>query len=329
MTEIYISDVIHEDVLADIRNNALVHVGYGPDKVNYLDICENVDAVVLRAETFTREMIEASPSLKIIARHGVGTDNVDIAAASENGVWVTSTPGSNSNAVAEHVFALLLSLTRQIVPAANRVLAGTWGEGRGDLVGFELSGRTLGIVGFGAIGKRVAAIARGFGMRVLASDPIAKAADVAAAGADLVELDTLYDGSDIITLHAPLLPSTRHMISSRELGLMKTSAIVINTSRGGLIDEDALVRALTNGTIAGAALDVLEAESIDMKDPLARNRVPLHEVPNLLVTPHVAGQTQEAFQEAGTRSWSEVRAVLAGENPVFPVNTNDLRKVPA
>ncbi len=329
MTEIYISDAIHEDVLADIRKNALVHVGYGPDKVNYLDISENVDAVILRAETFTREMIEASPRLKIIARHGVGTDNVDIPAASENGVWVTSTPGSNSNAVAEHVFSLLLSLTRRIVPAANRVLAGTWAEGRGDLVGFELSGRTLGIVGFGAIGRRVAAIAGGFGMRVLASDPVAKAADAAAAGADLVELDTLYDGADIITLHAPLLPGTRHMISSRELALMKPGAIVINTSRGGLIDEGALVAALANGAIAGAALDVLEAESTDMKDPLSHNSVALHEVPNLLVTPHIAGQTQEAFQEAGSRSWSEVQAVLTGEPPAFPVNANDLRKVPA
>jgi D-3-phosphoglycerate dehydrogenase len=329
VTEIYISDIIHQDVLADIRNNALVHVGYGPDKVSYLDICQNVDGVILRAETFTREMIEASPNLKIIARHGVGTDNVDIPAASENGVWVTSTPGSNSNAVAEHVFALLLSLTRQMVPAANRVLAGTWAEGRGDLVGFELSGRTLGIVGFGAIGKRVAAIARGFGMRVLASDPIAKAADVAAAGADLVDLDTLYGAADIITLHAPLLPGTRHMISSRELALMKPNAIIINTSRGGLIDEDALVTALTSGAIAGAALDVLEAESIDMKDPLSNNRVPLHEVPNLLVTPHIAGQTQEAFEEAGSRSWSEVQAVLAAGTPAFPVNANDLHKVPA
>jgi D-3-phosphoglycerate dehydrogenase len=329
VTEIYISDAIHEDVLADIHKNALVHVGYGPNKVSYLDVSDNVDAVILRAETFTREMIEASPRLKIIARHGVGTDNVDIPAASENGVWVTSTPGSNSNAVAEHVFALLLSLTRRIVPAANRVLAGTWAEGRGDLVGFELSGRTLGIVGFGAIGKRVAAIARGFGMRVLASDPIAKADDAAAAGADLVELDTLYDGADIITLHAPLLPGTRHMISTRELALMKPTSLVINTSRGGLIDEDALVTALTSGTLAGAALDVLEAESIDMKDPLSHNRVPLHEVPNLLVTPHIAGQTREAFQEAGTRSWSEVRAVLAGATPAFPVNANDLRKIPA
>jgi D-3-phosphoglycerate dehydrogenase len=329
VTAIYISDVIHENVMCDIRKNALVHVGYGPSKVNYLDVCDTIDGVILRAEIFTRAMIEASPRLKIIARHGVGTDNVDLAAASENSVWVTSTPGSNSNAVAEHVFALLLSLTRQIVPAANRVLAGNWAEGRGDLVGFELSGRTLGIVGFGAIGKRVTAIAKAFGMRVLASDPIATAEDADAAGADLVELDTLYDGADIITLHAPLLPSTRHMISARELGLMKKTAVVINTSRGGLIDEDALVQALLNGDIAGAAMDVLEAESIDMKNPLTQNRIQLNEVPNLLVTPHIAGQTQEAFLEAGTKSWAEVQAVLAGDSPAFPVNAKDLRKLVA
>jgi D-3-phosphoglycerate dehydrogenase len=166
-------------------------------------------------------------------------------------------------------------------------------------------------------------------MRVLASDPVADAANVAAAGADLVELDTLYDGADIITLHAPLLPSTRHMIGARELGLMKKTAVVINTSRGGLIDEDALVQALLNGDLAGAALDVLEAESIDMKDPLAQNRLDLHRVPNLLVTPHVAGQTREAFLEAGAKSWAEVQAVLAGETPANPVNANDLRKLAA
>jgi phosphoglycerate dehydrogenase-like enzyme len=209
----------------------------------------------------------------------------------------------------------------------DRVRAGTWSEGKAGLIGFELSGRTIGIIGFGAIGKRVAAIAKGFGMRVLASDPIATNADAEAAGADLVELDTLYDGADIITLHAPLLPGTRHMISARELGLMKKTAVLINTSRGGLIDEDALADALTEGQIAGAALDVLEAESTDMKDPLGHTRVPLREVPNLIVTPHIAGQTQEAFLEAGTKSWLEIKAVLAGNTPSFPVNADVLQKL--
>lgn len=327
MTNIYISDPIHPDVLTDIQATANVHLGFGPSKVDYLSVSDTIDGVILRAENFTREIIEASPRLKIIARHGVGTNNVDIDAASEHGVWVTTTPGANSNAVAEHVFALLLTEARKVCTAADRVRAGNWSENKADLIGFELSGRTIGVIGFGAIGKRVAAIAKGFGMRILASDPVATTTEAAVAGADLVELDTLYDGSDIITLHAPLLPGTRHMISARELGLMKNTAVLINTSRGGLIDEDALVDALTEGQIAGAVLDVLEAESIDMKDPLAHTRVPLWEVPNLLVTPHIAGQTQEAFLEAGTKSWAEVQAVLAGGTPAFPVNANDLQKL--
>jgi D-3-phosphoglycerate dehydrogenase len=327
MTEIYVSDPIHPDVLAEIQAAATVHLGFGPDRVNYLDISETVDAVILRAENFTKEVIAASPQLKIIARHGVGINNVDIDAATEQGIWVTTTPGANSNAVAEHVFALLLTQARKVCPAVDRVHGGAWSEGKADLIGFELSGRTIGIIGFGAIGKRVAAIAKGFGMRILASDPIATSADAEAAGADLVELDTLYDGADIITLHAPLLPGTRHMISARELGLMKKTAVLINTSRGGLIDEDALADALTEGQIAGAALDVLEAESTDMKDPLGHTRVPLREVPNLIVTPHIAGQTQEAFLEAGTKSWLEIKAVLAGNTPSFPVNADVLQKL--
>ncbi|MDQ0121032.1 hydroxyacid dehydrogenase [Pseudarthrobacter sp902506025] len=327
MTNIYVSDPIHPDVLTDIQATANVHLGYGPGKVDYLSVSERIDGVILRAENFTREIIEASPRLKIIARHGVGTNNVDIQAATELGVWVTTTPGANSNAVAEHVFALLLTEARKVWAAADRVQAGNWSENKADLIGFELSGRTVGIIGFGAIGKRVAAIAKGFGMRILVSDPVTTTEDAAAAGADLVELDTLYDGSDVITLHAPLLPGTRHMIGARELSLMKNTAVLINTSRGGLIDEDALVDALTEGQIAGAALDVLEAESKDMKDPLAHTRVPLGEVPNLVVTPHIAGQTQEAFLEAGTKSWAEVKAVLAGNTPTFPVNADDLQKL--
>ncbi|WP_457947777.1 hydroxyacid dehydrogenase [Pseudarthrobacter sp. alpha12b] len=327
MTSIYISDPIHPDVLTDIQATATVHLGFGPSKVDYLSVSDSIDGVILRAENFTREIIEASPRLKIIARHGVGTNNVDIDAATEHGIWVTTTPGANSNAVAEHVFALLLAEARKVCAAADRVRAGNWSESKADLIGFELSGRTIGIIGFGAIGKRVAAIAQGFGMRILASDPVTTTADAAAAGADLVELDTLYDSADIITLHAPLLPGTQHMIGARELGRMKNTAVLINTSRGGLIDEDALVHALTEGQIAGAALDVLEAESTDMKDPLAHTRVPLREVPNLIVTPHIAGQTQEAFLEAGTKSWAEVKTVLAGNTPTFPVNANDLQKL--
>lgn len=236
-------------------------------------------------------------------------------------MWVTTTPGANSNAVAEHVFALLLSGARRVATAESRVRTGNWSEGKADLIGFELSGRTMGIIGFGAIGRRVAAIAQGFGMQVLACDPVAKEEEVAAAGARLVPLDELITEADAISIHVPLLPSTRHMIGAPELSRMKKSAFIVNTSRGGLVDEAALAAALNKGLIAGAAFDVLEAENIDMKDPLAHTPFPHTTTPGLVLTPHIAGQTEEAFLEAGTAAWAEAKLVLAGHAPTHPVNS--------
>lgn len=325
MTEIYVSDPIHPDVLAEIQSAATVHLGFGPDKVDYLDVSATIDAVILRAENFPRDIIQASPQLKIIARHGVGTNNVDINTATEQGVWVTTTPGANSNAVAEHVFALLLAGARRVPLAVDRVRSGNWSEGKADLIGFELSGRTMGIIGLGAIGRRVAAIAQGFGMTVLACDPVATEADAAAAGAGLVTLDELITKADAISIHVPLLPSTHHMIGAPELARMKKSAFIVNTSRGGLVDEGALVEALTKGLIAGAAFDVLESESIDMKDPLSHTPFPHTTTPGLVLTPHIAGQSEEAFLEAGTVAWAETKLVLDGQHPTHAVNDPTLR----
>jgi D-3-phosphoglycerate dehydrogenase len=318
--EIYVSDPIDPDVLAHMRAAATVHLGYGPEAVAYLDVAATVDGVLLRAETFTREMIEASPRLRIIARHGVGTDNVDIDAATERGAWVTTTPGSNSNAVAEHVFALLLSAARHVPLAMDRVHSGKWSEGKGDLTGFELEGRTIGILGFGAIGRRVAAIAGGFGMRVIVSDPVVTEESVSSAGGRLVDLSTLVEEADVLTVHVPLLPSTRHVIGREEIAAMKPDAFVINTSRGGLVDEAALIDALARGSIGGVALDVLEAESGDMRDPLSHPSSPVADIPGLTVTPHIAGQTQESLRNAGARAWDAIRAVLADEAPAHAVN---------
>lgn len=325
MTEIYISDPIHAAVLADIQAAATVHLGFGPEKVDYLDVSTNVEAVILRAENFTKNIIEASPQLRIIARHGVGTNNVDIDAATEQGVWVTTTPGANSNAVAEHVFALLLSGARRIPAAVNSVRTGNWSEAKADLIGFELSGRTMGIIGFGAIGRRVAAIAQGFGMSVMACDPVVKDEDVKASGAQLVSLDELITEADAISIHAPLLPSTHHMIGAPELARMKKNAFIVNTSRGGLVNETALVEALNKRLIAGAAFDVLEAENVDMKDPLNHTPFPHATTPGLILTPHIAGQTDEAFLEAGAGAWAETRLVLTGNPPEHPVNNPALR----
>ncbi|MDF9277604.1 hydroxyacid dehydrogenase [Arthrobacter sp. EH-1B-1] len=322
---VYVSDPIHPDVLNKVQSICTLRFGFGLSKVNYLDVADTVDAVILRGETFTSEMIARSPRLKIIARHGVGTDNVDLQAASEHGVWVTSTPGANSNAVAEHVFALLFSSARKLSSAQRAVVAGKWSEDKENLIGFELSGRTLGLIGFGSIGRRVAQMAVGLSMKVLVFDPYASAVDVEAAGAASVELDDLLRVCDVVSLHLPLLASTRHLLGRDQIALMKPSALVINTSRGGLIDEDALLAALDSGAIAGAALDVLEAENVDMRNPLPHSTLAAAEREGLTVTPHIAGQTIEAFLEAGNLAWESVQDVLSGRPPKRTVNARVLQ----
>ena len=235
MTAIYVSDPIHPEVLADLAETGSVYLGCGPQAVRYNDIRHDIDAVMLRTETFTAEMITGSPQLKIITRHGVGSDNVDIAAATDHGVWVTVTPGQNSQAVAEHVFALALALSRKVVAAATATRAGSWSDAKAGLVGSELHGKTLGLYGPGAIGTRVAAIANGFGMNVIVTDPYLTTDQVTAAGGRKVDLDELLSTANVISLHIPLTPATRHTINADAINTMRPGTLLINTARGGLI----------------------------------------------------------------------------------------------
>jgi D-3-phosphoglycerate dehydrogenase len=320
MTTIYVSDPIHDSVLQDLSAIGRLYLGYGPKAVPYQQIQADVDAVMLRGETFNADMIAASPNLKIIARHGVGSDNVDITAATTHGVWVTVTPGQNSQAVAEHVFALALALARKVVPAARATRAGQWSEAKGRLVGTELSGKTLGLFGLGSIGARVARIAGGFGMSVVVADPFVDAEQVAAAGGRKVDFDELIASADILSLHVPLTPDTHHIIDAAVIARMRPGALLINTARGGLIDETALVEALTTNRLGGAALDVLEAESIDMKNPLPHNKIPLQIHDNIIVTPHVAGQTGESLRNVGNAALTCIQQALSGRTPDHALN---------
>ena len=258
MPVIYVSEPIHPEVLRDIAENAELFVGYGPDAVKYETIADRVDAVMLRSEKFPAERIAASTQLKVIGRHGVGVDTVDVAAATARGIVVTYCPGGNANAVAEHVFAMLLSLLRKVCIGHHGLANDPWPKAKQHLVGEELHGRTLGIVGFGGIGKIVARIAQGFGMAVSVCDPFVKSLDDFSIR--LVNLDTLLKESQVISLHTPLTPETRHLINENTLALMRSDAVIINTARSGLIDEKALCAALEARRIAGAALDVLDAE---------------------------------------------------------------------
>jgi phosphoglycerate dehydrogenase-like enzyme len=323
MPSFYVSDAIHPQVLDTLYEMGEVHLGYGPTATPYAAVQSSVDAVMLRAERFTADKIQASPRLKIIARHGVGTDNVDIPAATRAGVWVTVTPGSNARSVAEHVFALALALARRVPTAATGTAAGQWGSIKPRLTGFELHGRTLGLFGFGRIASLTAEIARGFGMPVVVSDPYVAPEFVRQHGAELVSFDELIAQSDVLSLHAPLTATTKGIVDADAIARMRPGSVLINTARGALVDEAAVLLALESGQLGGAALDVLDGESADMHDPLphspeiaARNG----HLDNLIVTPHVAGQTTQSLLAAGTQALHCIQQALAGESPQHAVN---------
>lgn len=316
MSLIYVTSPIHPDVLKALSLVGDVRLGYGPGSVCYAEIQNQVDAVFLRGGHISAQMIAASSKLRIIARHGAGYDNVDYKAAAERGVWVTNTPGENRRSVVEHVFALLLGLSRKIQLATDQTRNEIWAADRLSLTGIELEGRTLGLIGFGDIGRHVAPVAEAFGMKVLATDP----AYDSSFDKRLVDLDTLLAQSDVVSLHVPLQPGTENLIGAAELNKMKTGAILINTSRGGVIDESAVADALLSGKLAGAGVDVLAAENTDMITPFSCNTFPISELPNLLVTPHVAGQTNESLLRVGMSAVEAISAVMRGESPLHPVN---------
>lgn len=316
MPLIYVTSPIHATILSRLSGIGEVRLGYGPHAVAYEDIQPHVDAVFLRGGRVSADMIAASPKLRIVARHGAGYDNVDHKAAADHGVWVTNTPGANQRSVIEHVFALLLSLCRKLPLASEQTRRRVWAEDRLSLTGIELQGRTLGLVGFGNIGSSVAPLAEAFGMNVVLTDP----AIDPRSDSRWVDLPTLLSTADVISLHVPLLETTRHLIGAAEFATMKDGALLINTSRGGVVDEQALVKALKTGKLAGAGVDVLAAENIDMIRPFEHATPDIANTPNLIVTPHVAGQTDESLMRVGMSALDAIAAVLEGRVPANPVN---------
>ncbi len=255
------------------------------------------DVVVVRSRTkIDSTVIERAAKLKLIARPGTGLDNIDIRAANARGIEVVNSPEALVEAVAEDVVGLMLALARKTPAADASTRSGLWEKER--FVGVELRGRTIGIAGLGRIGRRVGEIAKVLGMTVMGYDIIEISRDVLSSiGCTMVDLDTLFASSDFVTLHVPLTPETRNLVDSRRLALMKKSAFLINASRGEVIDEAALTLALASGTIAGAALDVFEKEPPGAK---------LLASPNLIATPHIAGQTAEAQRMAITVTGSKI-----------------------
>lgn len=246
--------------------------------------------------------------LKVISRYGVGVDNVDINFAKQNGIVVTNTPGANSIAVAELTLGLILSLARSIPKASVETRSGNWPR----LSGLSIEGKTIGIIGLGSIGKQVARRLLGFDCHLLAYDPIPDMAFAVEYDINLTSLDFLIKESDFITLHVPLLSETRGLVNNTFLNKMKRGSFLINTSRGELVDENALCEAIQRGHLRGAAIDVFTKEPPDDNHPL------LH-LPQVIVTPHCGAHTDGAMNAMGWMSLYDCLAVLSGQKPKFPV----------
>jgi D-3-phosphoglycerate dehydrogenase / 2-oxoglutarate reductase len=273
-----------------------------------------VDAVISRKGRITRRHIEESRGrLKIIARTGVGVDvsRVDLDAAREHQVWVTNMPGVNAAAVAELAFGQMIALARHGAAADSAVKGQRWADGP-RFQGTELAGKTLGIVGMGNIGTRVALRARAFEMLLLVCDPYIPASHVTALGGRWVGMAELFRESDYVTLHCPLNAETHHLVGEKQLALMKRSAFLVNLARGGVVDEQALVASLRDKRIAGAAIDVMEQEPPRTDHPLLR-------LDNVLLTPHIGGSTREAQSRGEWGAAEEVVRVLSGERPLNAV----------
>ena len=263
---------------------------------------EGCDAYIAGVDYITADVIEKMPqSVKVISRYGVGVDRVDLAAAKARGITVTNTPGANSTSVCELAFALMLAAARNIPQLHEAVSRGEWPRSEG----MELAGKTLGIVGMGAIGKRLAVRAKAFEMDVMAYDPYFDEAFAAEHGIKRMELDDLLRAANVISLHVPLNDSTRHMIDAARIAEMQDGAIVINTARGGLIDEAAAAEAIRSGKLGGLGLDAFEQE------PLVDS--PLKDLPHVIFTPHTGAHTGEAVAKMGMMSVENAIAVLKGE----------------
>jgi D-3-phosphoglycerate dehydrogenase len=267
----------------------------------------DADALLNTVVPITARTIAAMSRCQVIVRSGVGVDNVDVAAASAAGIVVANVPDASIEEVSNHALALLLACSRKIVVLDRALRAGTWSRALFPPMG-TLYGQTLGLVGFGRIARALAAKAQALQMRVLTADPLVPAAEVRRAGAEPVELDRLLAEADFVSLHAPLLPDTQHVIGAVQLQLMKPSAYLINTARGPLIDQSALVAALQSGRIAGAGLDVFEHEPLPADDPLLQ-------LPNVVLTPHAAAYSDRGIRELRRRTGEAAADVLRGSWP--------------
>ncbi len=308
---VVIAEVLASTCAEHLRRTCEVVEAAGESRARLMELLANAEALVVRSGTrVDGDLMDAAPRLRVVGRAGVGVDNIDLEAATRRGVLVVNAPFANSVSAAEHAFGLLLSQARNIARADASMRSGRWD--RAAFRGVELDGKTLGLVGLGRIGRLVTDRALAFGMRVVACDPYVTADQAREAGAELMDLDLLLATSDFVSLHLPRTPETENLLDREAFAKAKPGIRIVNASRGGIIDEEALAEAIRDGQVAGAALDVFSEE------PLQGG--PLIELPEVVLTPHLGASTVEAQHKAGLHVAQSVVGGLAGEPVMAAVN---------
>ncbi|MGE5576100.1 MAG: hydroxyacid dehydrogenase [Syntrophothermus sp.] len=312
--KVLIPQPIHASGMAILEPDFEVRVGPDASLETLLREIEDADALLIRTAPVPREAILGAKKLKIIARHGVGVDNIDVRAATERKIPVAYTPNANMLSVAEHVLAMMAALAKLLPQYDKATRQGNF-EIRNSYRAVDLDGKTLGIVGLGRIGSLLARKASlGFNMKILGFDPMLSAEKIAGMGVQPVEsLDELLRQSDFVSLHVPLTPETKGLIGVRQLALMKPSAFLLNAARGGVVDEQALYDALKRNAISGAGLDVFQDEPVPVDNPLLS-------LDNIIVTPHSAALTAECVVRMATGAAQAISDALKGKRPEFIIN---------
>ncbi|MDN5300914.1 MAG: D-3-phosphoglycerate dehydrogenase / 2-oxoglutarate reductase [Thermoanaerobacteraceae bacterium] len=321
-TKVVVTQPIHEKgmkLLVDSVEEVVVAKDSNIETIAGL-LDEKAEGVIVRYNPFPRELIEKAPNLKVIARHGIGTELIDLEAATEHNIAVVNTPNAATVSVAEHAVTLMLCLAKNIFYADSELRKGNYAV-KDKYLSYELEGKTVGIVGLGKIGMEVAKKCKyGFGMKVIGYDPYVNKEKAQEIGVELFNnIDEVLESSDFVSLHLPLTESTKHIINEEKLRKMKKSAYLINCARGAIVDEKALIKALQEGSIAGAGLDVFEKEPPELDNPLFKMN-------NVIVTPHSSSLTEDGKIKMAVYAVEGLLQVLKGEKPTYLVNTDLYKK---
>ncbi len=312
MEKVFLTERIHDDAVAYLKERFQVVQGTSTEATEIIRQAQGCAGILIRSARITAEVMDAIPTLKVIAKHGMGVDNIDVTHATEKGIQVVNAPYSNMNAVAEHIVTLMLALSKRIVRMDKLTRQGQFTQ-RNTYKTTELKDATVGIIGLGKISRLVVKKFSGFEMHIIASDPFVKQKDVGDLPVTMVSADEVYRTADFVIVHTSLFPSTFHLVGAQQFRMMKPTAYLINAARGPIIDEVALVEALDAGEIAGAGLDVFEQE------PPAQDN-PLFAMDNVIVSPHNAALSDGALRAMAMDSALGITEYLTGKPVTYPVN---------